>query len=39
MLISKFEEIKILDDKTFGELYTKIKNLRNSMVESREEGV
>jgi hypothetical protein len=32
MLISKFEEIKMLDDETFVEFYTKINNLRNSMV-------
>jgi hypothetical protein len=32
MLISKFEEIKMLDDETFGEFYTKINNLRISMV-------
>lgn len=32
MLISKFEEIKMLDDETFGEFYTRINNLRNSMV-------
>jgi transcription elongation factor len=30
--ISKFEEIKMLDDETFCEFYTKINNLRNSMV-------
>jgi hypothetical protein len=32
MLISKFEEIKMLQDETFGEFYTKISDLRNSMV-------
>jgi hypothetical protein len=32
MLISRFEEIKILEDETFGEFYTRISNLRNSMV-------
>jgi hypothetical protein len=32
MLILKFEEIKMLDDETFGEFYTKINDLRNSMV-------
>jgi len=32
MLISKFEEIKMLEDETFGEFYSKISNLRNSMV-------
>jgi len=32
MLISKFEEIKMLEDETFREFYTKISNLRNSMV-------
>jgi hypothetical protein len=32
MLISKFEEIKMLEEKTFGEFYTKISDLRNSMV-------
>jgi hypothetical protein len=32
MLISKFEEIKTLDDETFGEFYSKISDLRNSMV-------
>jgi len=32
MLISKFEEIKMIKDKTFGEFYTKISDLRNSMV-------
>jgi hypothetical protein len=32
MLISKFEEIKMLEEVTFGEFYTKISDLRNSMV-------
>jgi F0F1-type ATP synthase alpha subunit len=32
MLISKFKEIKMLEEETFGEFYTKISNLRNSMV-------
>jgi 3-hydroxyacyl-CoA dehydrogenase len=32
MLISKFEEIKTLEEKTFEEFYTKISDLRNSMV-------
>jgi hypothetical protein len=32
MLISKFEEIKMLDDETFGEFYTMIRDLRNLMV-------
>jgi hypothetical protein len=32
MLISKFEEIKMIEDETFGEFYTKIRDLRNSMV-------
>jgi len=32
MLISKFEEIKILEEETFREFYTKISDLRNSMV-------
>jgi hypothetical protein len=32
MLICKFEEIKMLEDETFGEFYTKISDLRNSMV-------
>jgi hypothetical protein len=31
-LISKFEEIMMLDDETFGEFYTGINDLRNSMV-------
>jgi hypothetical protein len=32
MLISKFEEIKMLGDGTFGEFYSKISDLRNQMV-------
>jgi regulator of replication initiation timing len=32
MLISKFEEIKMLEEETFREFYTKIRDLRNSMV-------
>jgi hypothetical protein len=32
MLISKFEEIKMLEEETFGEFYSKISDLRNSMV-------
>jgi hypothetical protein len=32
MLISTFEEIKMLEDETFGEFYTKISDLGNSMV-------
>jgi hypothetical protein len=32
MLISKFEEIKMPEEETIGEFYTKISNLRNSMV-------
>jgi hypothetical protein len=32
MLISKFEESKMLEEKTFREFYTKISDLRNSMV-------
>jgi hypothetical protein len=32
MLISKFEEIKMLEDETFNEIYTRISDLRNSMV-------
>jgi RNA-binding protein YhbY len=32
MLISKFEEIKMLEDETFGEFYSKMSELRNSMV-------
>jgi RNA-binding protein YhbY len=32
MLISKFEEIKMLEDETFNKFYTRISDLRNSMV-------
>jgi hypothetical protein len=32
MLISKFKEIKMLEDETFGEFYTKMSDVRNSMV-------
>jgi hypothetical protein len=32
MLISKFEEIKMLEDETFGEFYSKMSDLRNSML-------
>jgi RNA-binding protein YhbY len=32
MLISKFEKIKMLEEETFGESYTKVSDLRNSMV-------
>jgi hypothetical protein len=32
MWISRFEEIKMLEDETFGEFYIKINDLRNSMV-------
>jgi hypothetical protein len=32
MLISRFEEIKMLEEETFGEFYSKISDLRNSMV-------
>jgi hypothetical protein len=32
MLISKFEEIKMLEDETLGEFYSKLSDLRNSMV-------
>jgi hypothetical protein len=32
MLISRFEEIKMLEDETFGEFYTKMSDLRNLMV-------
>jgi hypothetical protein len=35
MLISRFEEIKMLEDETFGEFYTRISDLRNSMVSLR----
>jgi len=32
MLILKFEEIKMLEEETFGEFYSKISDLKNSMV-------
>jgi len=32
MLISRFEEVKMLEDETIGKFYTKISDLRNSMV-------
>jgi uncharacterized coiled-coil DUF342 family protein len=32
MLISRFEEIKMLKDETFGEFYTEMSDLRNLMV-------
>jgi len=32
MLISRFEEIKMLEDETFRDFYSKISDLRNSMV-------
>jgi hypothetical protein len=32
MLISRFEEIKMLEDEKFGEFYSKMSDLRNSMV-------
>jgi hypothetical protein len=32
MLISRFEEIKMHEDETFGEFYSKMSDLRNSMV-------
>jgi len=32
MLISRFEEIKMLKNETFSEFYTKINDMRNSMV-------
>jgi len=32
MLISRFEEIKVLDDEIFREFYSKMSDLRNSMV-------
>jgi hypothetical protein len=35
MLISRFEEIKMLEDETFKEFYSKISDLRNSMVSLR----
>jgi hypothetical protein len=31
MLISRFEKIKMMDDETFGEFYSNISDLRNSM--------
>jgi hypothetical protein len=35
MLISKFEEIKMLEDETFGEFYTKISSVLWRMINSR----
>jgi hypothetical protein len=35
MLIYRFEEIKMLEDETFGEFYTRISDLRNSTVSLR----
>jgi hypothetical protein len=35
MLISRFEDIKMLEDETFGEFCTKLSDLRNSMVSLR----
>jgi hypothetical protein len=32
MLISRFEEIKLIENETFGEFYTRMNDLRNSMV-------
>jgi hypothetical protein len=32
MLISRFEEIKMLEEETFGKFYSKMSDLRNSMV-------
>jgi hypothetical protein len=32
MLISRFEEIKMLEEETFGEFYSKMSDLRNSMM-------
>jgi len=32
MLTSRFEEIKVLEEETFGEFYSKMSDLRNSMV-------
>lgn len=32
LLISKFQEIKMLEEETVGEFYTKVSDLRNSMV-------
>jgi hypothetical protein len=35
MLISRFEEIKMLEEETFGEFYTKISDSRNLMMSLR----
>jgi hypothetical protein len=35
MLISRFEEIKMLEDETFDEFYKRINDLRNFMVSLR----
>jgi len=35
MLISRFEEIKMMDDETFGEFYSKMNDLRSLMVSLR----
>lgn len=35
MLISRFEEIKMIEDETFREFYSKMSDLRNSMVSLR----
>lgn len=35
ILISRFEEIKMFEEETFNEFYTKINDLRNSMVSLR----
>jgi len=35
MLISKFEEIKMLEDETVGEFYSQLSDLRNLMVSLR----
>jgi hypothetical protein len=32
MLISKFEEIKMYEDETFDEFYSKLSNIRNSTI-------
>jgi ADP-glucose pyrophosphorylase len=32
MLISRFQDIKMLEDETFGEFYSKMSDSRNSMV-------
>jgi hypothetical protein len=32
MLVSQFEGIKILEDESFNEFYTKINDMRNSMI-------